>query len=154
VGPSRDPISQDYDFAHGEENARASKLAYAEAGITDPLSELSMAEVHDCFTIHEMAVYEDLGWSKKGRAKDDIEAGTFTLKGELPVNTDGGLKCFGHPLGASGLRMQYEVYKQLQEKAGPRQVRNPRLGLTHNLGGAVWGGIACICITGNELNKR
>ena len=154
VGPSRDPISQDYDFAHVEENVRASKLAYAEAGITDPLSELSMAEVHDCFTIHEMAVYEDLGWSKKGRAKDDIEAGTFTLKGELPVNTDGGLKCFGHPLGASGLRMQYEVYKQLQEKAGPRQVRNPRLGLTHNLGGAVWGGIACICITGNELNKR
>jgi len=154
VGPSRDPISQDYDFAHVEENARASKLAYAEAGIADPLSELSMAEVHDCFTIHEMAVYEDLGWSKKGRAKDDIEAGTFTLKGELPVNTDGGLKCFGHPLGASGLRMQYEVYKQLQEKAGPRQVRNPRLGLTHNLGGAVWGGIACVCITGNELNKR
>ncbi|UCG65848.1 MAG: acetyl-CoA acetyltransferase [Deltaproteobacteria bacterium] len=154
VGPSRDPISQDYDFAHVEENARASKLAYAEAGITDPLSELSMAEVHDCFTIHEMSVYEDLGWSRKGRAKDDIEAGTFTLKGELPVNTDGGLKCFGHPLGASGLRMQYEVYKQLQEKAGPRQVRNPRLGLTHNLGGAVWGGIACICITGNELNKR
>ena len=154
VGPSRDPISQDYDFSHVEENARASKVAYAEAGITDPLSEISVAEVHDCFTIHEMAVYEDLGWSRKGRAKDDIEAGTFGLKGELPVNTDGGLKCFGHPLGASGLRMQYEVYKQLQEKAGPRQVKNPRLGLTHNLGGAVWGGIACISITGNELGKR
>jgi acetyl-CoA C-acetyltransferase len=77
-----------------------------------------------------MSVYEDLGWSRKGGAKDDIEAGTFQLKGELPVNTDGGLKCFGHPLGASGLRMQYEVYKQLQEKAGPRQVKNPRLGLT------------------------
>ena len=154
VGPSRDPISQDYDFAHVEENARASKLAYAEAGITDPLSELSMAEVHDCFTIHEMAVYEDLGWSKKGRAKDDIEAGTFTLKGELPVNTDGGLKCFGHPLGASGLRMQYEVYKQLQDKAGPRKLKNPRLVWTNNLGGEFWGGIACICITGNELNKR
>ncbi len=154
VGPSRDPISQDYDFSHVEENARACKLAYAEAGITDPLSEISVAEVHDCFTIHEMCVYEDLGWSKKGRAKDDIEAGTFTLKGELPVNTDGGLKCFGHPLGASGLRMQYEVYKQLQEKAGPRQVKDPRLGLTHNLGGAVWGGIACISITGNEIEKR
>jgi len=153
VGPSRDPISQDYDFAHVEENVRASKVAYAEAGITDPLSEISMAEVHDCFTIHEMSIYEDLGWSKKGRAKDDIEAGTFTLKGELPVNTDGGLKCFGHPLGASGLRMQYEVYKQLQEKAGPRQVKDPRLGLTHNLGGTVWGGIACICITGNEIEK-
>jgi len=153
VGPSRDPISQDYDFSHVEENVRAAKMAYAEAGITDPRAELSMAEVHDCFTIHEMSIYEDLGWSKKGRARDDIEAGTFKLKGELPVNTDGGLKCFGHPLGASGLRMQYEVYKQLQEKAGPRQVRNPRLGLTHNLGGTVWGGIACISITGNEREK-
>jgi acetyl-CoA C-acetyltransferase len=153
VGPSRDPLSQDYDFSHVEENVRAAKMAYAEAGITDPRAELSMAEVHDCFTIHEMSIYEDLGWSKKGRARDDIEAGTFKLKGELPVNTDGGLKCFGHPLGASGLRMQYEVYKQLQEKAGPRQVRNPRLGLTHNLGGTVWGGIACISITGNEKEK-
>jgi acetyl-CoA C-acetyltransferase len=153
VGPSRDPISQEYDFAHVEENARASARAYAEAGIRNPRAELSVAEVHDCFTIHEMTVYEDLGWSKKGRARDDIEAGTFNLKGELPVNTDGGLKCFGHPLGASGLRMQYEVYKQLQEKAGPRQVRDPRLGLTHNLGGSIWGGIACICVTGNELHQ-
>jgi len=153
VGPSRDPISQEYDFAHVEENARASARAYAEAGIRNPRAELSVAEVHDCFTIHEMTVYEDLGWSKKGRARDDIEAVTFNLKGELPVNTDGGLKCFGHPLGASGLRMQYEVYKQLQEKAGPRQVRDPRLGLTHNLGGSIWGGIACICVTGNELHQ-
>jgi acetyl-CoA C-acetyltransferase len=153
VGPSREPVSQEYDFAHVEENFRASKLAYAEAGITDPVSELSMAEVHDCFTIHEMTVYEDLGWSKRGRARDDIEAETCTLKGKLPVNTDGGLKCFGHPLGASGLRMQYEVYKQLQEKAGPRQVPDPRLGLTHNLGGSVWGGISCICVTGNELHQ-
>jgi len=153
VGPCRDPVNGDYDFAHVEENLRASQLAYAEAGITDPRSELSVAEVHDCFTIHEMTIYEDLGWSKKGKSKEDIEAGTFTLKGELPVNTDGGLKCFGHPLGASGLRMQYEVYKQLQEKAGPRQVRNPRLGLTHNLGGTVWGGISCISITGNEIDR-
>jgi acetyl-CoA C-acetyltransferase len=153
VGPSRDPVNGDYDFAHVEENRRASQRAYAEAGIRDPRSELSVAEVHDCFTIHEMTIYEDLGWSKKGQAKEDIEAGTFTLKGELPVNTDGGLKCFGHPLGASGLRMQYEVYKQLQEKAGPRQVKNPRLGLTHNLGGTIWGGISCISISGNEIEK-
>jgi acetyl-CoA C-acetyltransferase len=152
VGPSRDPISQDYDFAHVEENVRASKAAYAEAGITNPLEELSVTEVHDCFTIHELTVYEDLGWSKRGRAGEDIEAGTFTLEGPLPVNTDGGLKCFGHPLGASGLRMQYEVYKQLQEKAGPRQVKNPRLGLTHNLGGSVWGGVSCISISGNEMS--
>jgi len=153
AGPGRDPIVQHYDFAHVEENVRAAKLAYAEAGIKNPRADLSMAEVHDCFTIHELSVYEDLGWSRKGGAGDDIEAGTFQLKGELPVNTDGGLKCFGHPLGASGLRMQYEVYKQLQEKAGSRQVKNPRLGLTHNLGGTIWGGVACICITGNELDK-
>jgi acetyl-CoA C-acetyltransferase len=154
AGPGRDPMVQNYDFAHVEENVRAARLAYAEAGIKNPRAELSIAEVHDCFTIHELSVYEDLGWSRKGGAKDDIEAGTFQLKGDLPVNTDGGLKCFGHPLGASGLRMQYEVYKQLQEKAGPRQVKNPRLGLTHNLGGTIWGGVACICITGNELDKR
>lgn len=153
VGPSREPISGEYDFAHVEENVRASQKAYAEAGITNPMEALSMAEVHDCFTIHEMTIYEDLGWSRRGRAKEDIEAETFTLKGRLPVNTDGGLKCFGHPLGASGLRMQYEVYKQLQEKAGPRQVKNPRLGLTQNLGGAVWGGISCISITGNQMGK-
>jgi acetyl-CoA C-acetyltransferase len=153
AGPGRDPMVEDYDFAHVEENVRAAQLAYAEAGIRNPRAELSMAEVHDCFTIHELSIYEDLGWSRKGGAKEDIEAGTYQLKGELPVNTDGGLKCFGHPLGASGLRMQYEVYKQLQEKAGPRQVTNPRLGLTHNLGGMIWGGVACICITGNELDR-
>jgi acetyl-CoA C-acetyltransferase len=64
-----------------------------------------------------------------------VKAGTFELNGELPVNTDGGLKCFGHPFGASGLRMMYEVYKQLQGKAGPRQVKNAKTGLTHNLAG-------------------
>jgi acetyl-CoA C-acetyltransferase len=154
VGPRLDLMTQDYDFVHIEENIRASKMAYAEAGITDPRKELSVAEVHDCFTIHEMVLYEDLGWTERDRVKEDIEGGTFALKGELPVNTDGGLKCFGHPLGASGLRMQYEVYKQLQEKAGPRQVRNPRLGLTHNFGGAIWGGVGSVCITGNEMDRR
>ena len=154
VGSRLDLMTQDYDFVHVEENLRAAQMAYAEAGIKDPRSELSLAEVHDCFTVHEMVIYEDLGWSKRGRAKEDIESGTFTLKGELPVNTDGGLKCFGHPLGASGLRMQYEVYKQLQERSGPRQVKNPRLGLTHNLGGNIWGGVACVSITGNEIDRR
>jgi acetyl-CoA C-acetyltransferase len=150
----RDPIAEDFDFTHVEENVRAAQMAYHEAGIKNPLKELSVAEVHDCFTIHEMILYEDLGWSPKGQAKEDIEAGTFALNGELPVNTDGGLKCFGHPLGTSGLRMQYEVYKQLQEKAGPRQVKDPRLGLTHNFGGGIWGGIGCIAITGNEMDRR
>jgi acetyl-CoA C-acetyltransferase len=150
TGPRLDLMTQDYDFTHVEENVRNAKRAYAEAGIKDPRKELSVAEIHDCFTIHEMVLYQDLGWSDQDRVKEDIESGTFSLKGELPVNTDGGLKCFGHPLGASGLRMQYEVYKQLQEKAGPRQVIDPRLGLIHNYGGAIWGGISSICITGNE----
>ena len=111
---------------------------------------MGMAEVHDCFTCHELIIYEDLGFSPRGRAKEDIDAGTFTLNGELPVNTDGGLKCFGHPARRSGLRMMYEVYKQLQFKAGPRQVKNMRLGLTHNFGGNAGGSIGSVMIAGNE----
>jgi acetyl-CoA C-acetyltransferase len=117
------------------ENVACAQMAYEQAGIKDPRKEIDLAIVHDCFSIHELIIYEDLGFSPPGKASDDVEAGTFTLEGELPVNTDGGLKCFGHPLSASGLRMVYEVYKQLQEKAGPRQVKNARIGLTHNLGG-------------------
>jgi acetyl-CoA C-acetyltransferase len=140
----------DYDFTHFEENLHASKRAYAEAGITDPFKELDIAEVHDCFTITELLIYEDLGFCPRGAAREYIDSGSFELGGELPVNTDGGLKCFGHPLGASGLRMIYEVYKQLQGKAGPRQLRNPRLGLTHNLAGIVGEAIVSIGIFGNE----
>jgi acetyl-CoA C-acetyltransferase len=97
---------------------------------------LDLAIVHDCFTITELTIYEDLGFSQRGKASEDVVAGTFELSGELPVNTDGGLKCFGHPIGASGIRMVYEVYKQLQGKAGPRQVRIEKgLGLAHTFGG-------------------
>ena len=150
VGARQGALHQSYDFVHIEENVIGSRRAYEEAGIKNPRQEISMAEVHDCFSIHEMIVYEDLGFSQRGRAREDIESGTFTLTGELPVNTDGGLKCFGHPLGASGLRMMYEVYKQLQGKAGPRQVKNPHLGLTHNLGGNAGTGICSCFIVGNE----
>jgi len=150
VGARQGAMKQDYDFVHMEENVLGSRKAYAEAGVKNPREEISIAEVHDCFSIHEMIVYEDLGFSPRGRAREDIETGTFTLKGALPVNTDGGLKCFGHPLGASGLRMMYEVYKQLQGKAGPRQVKNPRLGLTHNLGGNAGTGICSCFIVSNE----
>ncbi len=128
-------LRSDWDFTHFPETVRASQSAYQEAGITDPLAQVDLAMVHDCFTITELIIYEDLGFSPRGRAREDVDAGTFTLEGDLPVNTDGGLKCFGHPVGASGIRMVYEVYKQLQGKAGPRQVDNARLGLTHNLGG-------------------
>jgi acetyl-CoA C-acetyltransferase len=150
VGARQGAIRQDYDFVHIEENVHASQRAYAEAGVNDPRKEISMAEVHDCFTINELIMYEDFGFSPRGRAKEDVEAGTFTLQGEIPVNTDGGLKCFGHPLGASGLRMMYELYKQLQGKAGPRQLKNPRLGLSHNLGGNAGTGICSCIIVGNE----
>ncbi len=150
AGARQGTMHQAYDYVHIEENVIAAQRVYSEAGIKDPRKEISCAEVHDCFTTHELVAYEDLGFSARGKAREDIDAGAFTLKGELPVNTDGGLKCFGHPLGASGLRMMYEVYLQLQGKAGPRQVKNPRLGLTHNLGGNAGGGVGCCVIVGNE----
>ena len=148
MGARQGAIRQDYDFVHIEENVLASKKAYEDAGIKNPRKEISIAEVHDCFTIHEMIVYEDLGFSPRGRAREDIEAGTFTLSGELPVNADGGLKCFGHPLGASGLRMMYEMYKQLQGKADKRQLKDPKIGLTHNMGGFPSMNIVSVCIVG------
>jgi acetyl-CoA C-acetyltransferase len=144
-------LSQVYDLAHVEETYRGGVAAYKEAGITDPRREISIAEVHDCFSITELTIMEDLQFSPRGMVKEDIEAGTFTLEGELPVNTDGGLKCFGHPIGATGLRMLYEVYKQLQGKAGPRQVKDPRLGLTHNQGGEPGAATVSVLIAGNEL---
>ncbi len=134
-GASQAELQDDYDFTHFEETVTAARLAYEEAGIREPRKEIDLASVHDCFSITELLIYEDLAFSPRGKAKEDIDAGTFTLEGELPVNTDGGLKCFGHPIGASGLRMIYEIYKQLQGKAGPRQLKDPKIGLTHNLGG-------------------
>lgn len=124
-----------FEMTSLEENRRSAEMAYAEAGIKDPRKELDLAIIHDCFTIHELLIYEDFGFSPRGKAIDDVEAGTFSRGGELPVNTDGGLKCFGHPVGASGLRMVYEVYKQLQGKAGPRQLSKADLGLAHCSGG-------------------
>ena len=133
--PEQTVLGTEFDYTHLDENVNSAKMAYKEAEIKDPRNEVDLAEVHDCFTSHELILYEDLGFSPRGKAREDVEAGTFTLKGELPVNSDGGLKCFGHPLGASGLRMGYEVYHQLLEKAGERQIPNARIGLTHNLGG-------------------
>ena len=125
----------DYDYAHVEPTNRAAIKVYKEAGISNPREEISMMEVHDCFSITEMVTYEDLLISPRGRAREDIEDGFFELDGKIPCQPDGGLKCFGHPVGASGLRMLYEMYKQLQGKAGPRQIKDANLGLTHNLGG-------------------
>ena len=128
-------ISADYDWTHWKENLGASKMAYEEAGITDPRQQIQVAELHDCFTINELVTYEDLGFSSRGKAIEDVNAGFFELDGGLPINTDGGLKSFGHPVGASGLRMVYEIYLQLKGQAGSRQINNANLGLTHNIGG-------------------
>ena len=131
--PQSDP---DFDFLSWKPTVYAAKQAYAQAGISDPFKEIDVAQVHDCFSLTELLTYEDLGFCKKGEAKEHIASGTFTLEGELPVNTDGGLKTFGHPTGATGVRMIYENYKQLQGKAGERQVKNPQVALSHNIGGA------------------
>jgi acetyl-CoA C-acetyltransferase len=128
-------LQPEYDFIHIPESVAAGKAAYKEAGIKNPRQEIDIASVHDCFSITELLIYEDLGFSPRGKGPEDVEAGTFELTGELPVNTDGGLKCFGHPLSASGLRMIYEIYKQLQGRAGPRQVKKADIGLVHNVGG-------------------
>jgi acetyl-CoA C-acetyltransferase len=126
----------------------AARAAYREAGITDPRRELTQVEVHDCFSITELVTMEDLGLSEPGGAVADVLNGKFDADGALPCQTDGGLKCFGHPVGASGLRMVYEHYVQMMGRAGKRQIKAPRLGLSHNLGGVPYNGVAAISIVG------
>jgi acetyl-CoA C-acetyltransferase len=137
-----------WDGTYVETTTRTASRAYAEAGIKNPRDEISMMELHDCFSITELVTYEDLGISPRGKARDDIEDGFFALEGKIPSQPDGGLKCFGHPIGASGLRMLYEMYKQLQGKAGERQIKNPSIGLTHNLGGFPQMNVVSIVIVG------
>ena len=139
-----------WDGAHVETTYRGGMLAYKEAGVKNPREEISMAEVHDCFSITEAVTMEDLQFSPRGKVKEDIEAGRFNHDGPQPIQPDGGLKCFGHPIGASGLRMLYEMYKQLQGKAQlpERQLKNPKLGLTHNMGGFPPMNIVSVAIIG------
>jgi acetyl-CoA C-acetyltransferase len=148
ASPTSGRITTDYDFTHVEEGYRAGIAAYKEAGISAPRKEISMAEVHDCFSITEAVTMEDLQFSPRGKVKDDIEAGTFELNGELPVQPDGGLKCFGHPIGASGIRMLYELYLQLQGRADKRQIKDPKLGLAHNMGHEPLAPLVSVCIVG------
>lgn len=149
-GAKQAALQSNVDLVHFEENVRAAEMAYREAGITDPLKQLGLAELHDCFTITEAITCEDLGFCPRGKVKEYVEAGVFDLDGELGVNTDGGLKCFGHPLGASGIRMIYELYKQMQYKAGPRQRKKVELGLTHNLGGTTGAYSVTVAIFGQR----
>ena len=137
-----------WDGTKVETTTRAAQRAYREAAISDPRRELSLLEVHDCFSITELVIYEDLGISPRGKAAEDVMAGFFDLGGPLPCQPDGGLKCFGHPIAASGLRMIYEIYNQLLGRAGARQVKDPHLGLAHNLGGFPSMSIASVAIFG------
>jgi len=148
IGHSQGFARSDFEYTSVYETVHAGKAAYAEAGIKNPREEISMAQVHDCFSITEAVIMEDLEFSPRGRVKDDVDSGFFELTGGLPCQTDGGLKSFGHPIGATGLRMMYEVYKQLQGKCGERQLKNPKLGLTHNLGGFPASATVSCCIAG------
>ena len=124
----------------------AAQSAYKMAGVADPLREIDLAEVHDCFTWTEITNYEDLGFCRKGEGAQFVTEGRSALGGDMPVNTSGGLKSFGHPIGASGVRMIYEVVTQLRGQAGARQLKDPELGLVHNLGGP--GAVACVLVLG------
>lgn len=136
----------EWDGASVRNTQVASRRAYAEAGITP--ADLSLTEVHDCFSITELVTMEDLGLSSEGRAIFDVLDGRFDRNGTIPCQTDGGLKCFGHPVGASGLRMAYEVYNQLLGRAGERQLAKVDFGLTHNLGGQPANSVAAVSILG------
>jgi len=136
----------EWDGASVRNTQDAAKRAYAEAGIT--ANDLSMTEVHDCFSVTELVTMEDLGLSGEGRAIFDILDGHYDKTGRVPCQTDGGLKCFGHPVGASGLRMAYEIYGQLLGRAGDRQLSNVDFGLTHNLGGQPANSVAAVSILG------
>jgi acetyl-CoA C-acetyltransferase len=138
----------EWDGTYFLTTSKCSIEAYQEAGITDPRQEISMMEVHDCFSITELVTMEDLHISERGQAIRDVLDGFFDLDGQIPCQPDGGLKCFGHPIGASGLRMLYEMYLQLLGRAGERQIPDPRYGLTHNLGGMPYANICSIAIVG------
>jgi acetyl-CoA C-acetyltransferase len=141
-----------YDYTTFPEVVAAADDAYAQAGVTDPRAELAMAEVHDCFTPTELVLMEDLGFSERGAAWKEILAGAFDLDGDLPVNPDGGLKSFGHPVGASGLRMLFEPWLQLRGEAPDdrRVVNDRRLALTQNLGGYPGEMVAFVSVVGTE----
>ncbi len=147
----------DYDYTTFPEIAECALDAYAQAGIDDPSSSIAMAEVHDCFTITELVLMEDLGFSPRGTAWSHMLDGRFDLDGEVAVNPDGGLKSFGHPVGASGLRMIYEAWLQLRGEApADRQVaavaEGKTMAMTHNLGGYPGEMVSFIAIVGTELS--
>jgi acetyl-CoA C-acetyltransferase len=151
AGPADGPIDPAYDYTTFPEVVHAAADAYRQAGVSNPREEIAIAEVHDCFTPTEIVLMEDLGFSERGAAWSDVLAGTFDLHSAgLSVNPDGGLKSFGHPVGASGLRMLYENWLQFRGEAGERQLPDPQLGLTHNLGGRPGTCVSFVSVVGRE----
>jgi acetyl-CoA C-acetyltransferase len=154
AGTGKGRLDAEYDYTTFEECVRSARDAYEQAGVKDPRQELAMAEVHDCFTPTELVLMEDLGFSERGQGWKDVNSGVFDLDGELPVNPDGGLKSFGHPIGASGLRMLFECWLQLREEAPPdRRIRisGKGYGLTQNLGGLPGECVSFVSVVGREL---
>jgi acetyl-CoA C-acetyltransferase len=155
AGDASGNVDPSYDFTSFPEVVASARQAYAEAGLRDPRAEIALAEVHDCFTVTELVLMEDLGFAEPGTAWKAVLAGTFDLEGDLPVNPDGGLKAFGHPVGASGLRMLFECWLQLRGEA-PESRRiatlgaGKKLGLTHNLGGGPGECVSFVSIVGSE----
>ena len=155
AGSAKGNIDSSYDFTSFPEVVATAHDAYAQAGVADPRTQLAMAEVHDCFTPTELVLMEDLGFAERGSGWKEVLAGTFDLDGELPVNPDGGLKAFGHPIGASGLRMMFECWLQLRGEAPvERRIasieRGRKLALTHNLGGQPGECVSFVSIVGSE----
>jgi acetyl-CoA C-acetyltransferase len=146
VTSARPQFKPDFDYIGFPATKLAAQQAYEMAGISP--QDVDFAEVHDCFTWTEISNYEDLGFAEKGQGWKLIMNGDTFVDGKIPINPSGGLKSFGHPIGASGLRMIYEVVNQLRGKVErERQVRIKRgIGLAHNLGGP--GSVASVTILG------
>ncbi|MBM3693379.1 MAG: acetyl-CoA acetyltransferase [Actinomycetota bacterium] len=143
-----------YDYTYFPEIGAVAADAYQQAGITNPREQIAMAEVHDCFTPAELIIMEELQLCERGTAWKEVLAGTFDLDGDFPINPDGGLKSFGHPVGASGLRKIFECYTQLRGEAPPeRTIKTIDRGLamTQDLGGYPGEMVAMVSIWGREL---
>ena len=135
-----------FDYLGFRSTQAAAQAAYKMAGVTP--QDIDFAEVHDCFTWTEISNTEDLGFCKKGEGGKLVDEGRTSLTGDIPINPSGGLKSFGHPIGASGVRMIFECVTQLRGQAGARQVKNAELGLAHNVGGP--GAVACVVVLGQS----
>jgi len=133
-GFATNPLGQVKDLLSLDTAAQASAEALRDAGIGP--DDVQVAEVHDCFTIAEVLMYEAVGWAQPGKGAELVRSGRTTLEGDLPVNTGGGLIGFGHPVGATGVKQAIEIFRQMKGECGDYQLkRTPSTGLTVNMGG-------------------